>query len=247
MRNTPSQTERRRIASGDHVQRRRARHFRMPELPSPASLPGELTASPEAVRKLAERGNVRRYRKGTVLIEEGDRGNTIYIILAGCLRAYSAAANGREITFGVYGPGEYLGEMSLDGGTRSASVATVQASVCSVVTRETLREFIQEYPDFAFELMTKVIRRARAATLSAKTLALNDVYGRLKLLLEGLAIQASGDASLSAERLTQQEFANRLGCSREMVSRVMKDLEGGGYVRLEPRRIVIDRPLPARW
>jgi CRP/FNR family cyclic AMP-dependent transcriptional regulator len=115
------------------------------------------------------------------------------------------------------------------------------------VTRETLREFIKDNPDFAFELMTKIIRRARAATLSAKNLALNDVYGRLKLLLESLAIQGVGGSAAVAERLTQQEFANRLGCSREMVSRVMKDLEGGGYVRLEAKHIVIDRPLPARW
>jgi CRP/FNR family cyclic AMP-dependent transcriptional regulator len=219
----------------------------MQPLPSSSASFGELNGAGDAVRELARRGEVRRYRKGTVLIEEGDRGNTIYIILTGCLRAYSAAANGREITYGVYGPGEYLGEMSLDGGTRSASVATVATSVCSVVTRETLRDFIREYPDFAFELMTKIIRRARAATLSAKNLALNDVYGRLKLLLEGLADRSGEGAALSAERLTQREFASRLGCSREMVSRVMKDLEGGGYVRLESRRIVIDRPLPARW
>ena len=213
-------------------------------LSNPRALPplGEpKDGASDAVRELARRGEVRRYRRDTVLIEEGDRGSTLYIILSGRLRAYSAAPNGREITFGVYGPGEYLGEMSLDGGARSASVSTVEASVCSVVTRETLREFIKDNPDFAFELMTKIIRRARAATLSAKNLALNDVYGRLKLLLESLAIQGT------AERLSQQEFANRLGCSREMVSRVMKDLEGGGYVRLEPKHIVIDRPLPARW
>ena len=210
--------------------------------PRALPLPGEpKDGASDAVRELARRGEVRRYRRDTVLIEEGDRGSTLYIILSGRLRAYSAAPNGREITFGVYGPGEYLGEMSLDGGARSASVATVEASVCSVVTRETLREFIKDNPDFAFELMTKIIRRARAATLSAKNLALNDVYGRLKLLLESLAIQGT------AERLSQQEFANRLGCSREMVSRVMKDLEGGGYVRLEAKHIVIDRPLPARW
>jgi CRP/FNR family cyclic AMP-dependent transcriptional regulator len=213
-------------------------------LSNPRALPplGEpKDGASDAVRELARRGEVRRYRRDTVLIEEGDHGSTLYIILSGRLRAYSAAPNGREITFGVYGPGEYLGEMSLDGGARSASVSTVEASVCSVVTRETLREFIKDNPDFAFELMTKIIRRARAATLSAKNLALNDVYGRLKLLLESLAIQGT------AERLSQQEFANRLGCSREMVSRVMKDLEGGGYVRLEPKHIVIDRPLPARW
>ena len=123
--------------------------------------------------ELAGRGLLRRYRKDTVLIEEGDRGDALYIIVSGRLRAFSSAANGREITFGIYGPGEYLGEMSLDGGPRSASVETVEASVCAVVTREALDRFIDERPAFAFELLAKVIRRARAATLSAKNLALN--------------------------------------------------------------------------
>jgi CRP/FNR family cyclic AMP-dependent transcriptional regulator len=200
-----------------------------------------------AVRGLALRGNLRHYRKGTILIEEGDRGETLYIILAGRLRAYSAAANGREITYGVYGPGEYLGEMSLDGGVRSASVATMEATTCAVVGRETLRQYIQEHPDFAFELLSKVIRRARAATLSAKTLALNDVYGRLKLLLESLPRTRKGVLDVIDERMTHQDLANRLGCSREMISRVMKDLENGGYVEPCEGRVALRRTLPARW
>ena len=213
---------------------------------SHASIPlGDLNhpAVSTAVRELALRGEVRRYRKNTILIEEDDVGDTLYVILAGRLRAYSASANGREITYGVYGPGEYLGEMSLDGGRRSASVETVEASLCSVVKRAELRAFIQDNPDFAFELLAKVIRRARAATISAKNLALNDVYGRIKLHLE----EQSRSPSEDGERLTHQELANWVGCSREMVSRVMKDLEVGGYLRIQDRHVVIERPLPPRW
>jgi CRP/FNR family cyclic AMP-dependent transcriptional regulator len=197
--------------------------------------------------ELAERGVLRQYRKGTILIEEGDRGDALYIILSGRLRAYSAAESGREITFGIYGPGEYLGEMSLDGGPRSASVETVEPSVCSVIMRPTLDGFIDECPSFAFELLSKVIRRARAATLSAKNLALNNVYGSLKQFLEAASRPGAAGTAVVAERLTHQDIANRLGCSREMVSRVMKDLEGGGYVRHDDDRLVIVRPLPARW
>ena len=202
----------------------------------------------EGLRGLAARGEIRRYRKGALLIEEGDQGETIYVILAGRLRAFAAAASGREITYGVYGPGEYLGEMSLDGGPRSASVEAVEAATCAVVTRQTLRAWVQAYPDFAFELLTKVIRRARTATLSAKHLALNDVYGRLRLLVDTLAPPEPGGGPRRVdERLTHQELANRLGCSREMVSRVMKDLEHGGYVRTEAGHLVVTGPLPARW
>jgi len=214
------------------------RGIELPALPGMSPLLGEL----------ARRGLSRRYRKGTVLIEEGDRGDALYIILSGRLRAFSSAANGREITFGIYGPGEYLGEMSLDGGPRSASVETVEASLCAVVTREILNRFIDERPAFAFELLTKVIRRARAATLSAKNLAFNSVYGSLKQLLESASTPAADGTAVIGERLTHQDLANRIGCSREMVSRVMKDLETGDYLRHDAHgRLVIAHPLPIRW
>jgi CRP/FNR family cyclic AMP-dependent transcriptional regulator len=201
----------------------------------------------EPLRALARRGEIRRYRKNTLLIEEGDHGDTLYLILAGRLRSYASGDKGREITYGVYGPGEYLGEMSLDGGPRSANVITLEASTCAVITRTTLQRHIAEHPEFAFDLIGKVIRRARAATLSAKQLALNDVYGRLVLLLDGLAVVQPDGSRLIEERLTHQELANRLGCSREMVSRLMKDLEQGGYLQTQPRQWQLLRALPARW
>jgi CRP/FNR family cyclic AMP-dependent transcriptional regulator len=137
--------------------------------------------------------------------------------------------------------------MSLDGGPRSANVITLEASRCVVITRTTLERHIAEYPQFAFELIAKVIRRARAATLSAKQLALNDVYGRLVLLLNSLAVAGPDGTRRIEERLTHQELANRLGCSREMVSRLMKDLESGGYLQPLPGQWLLRRPLPARW
>jgi CRP/FNR family transcriptional regulator, cyclic AMP receptor protein len=201
----------------------------------------------DLVRTLAERGIVRSYRKGTVLIEEGDRGDTLYIVLSGRVRVYSSNEAGREVSYGTYGAGEYLGEMSLDGGTRSASVITLEATQCSVVTRATLEAYIAEQPAFAFELLAKLIRRVRAATLSTKQLALNDVYGRLKALLES---HADADAPLPRtlnERLTHQDMSSRIGCSREMVSRLMKDLQRGAYIDHDGSVIRLLRPLPPRW
>jgi CRP/FNR family cyclic AMP-dependent transcriptional regulator len=214
--------------------------------------PSDLTASTErllteSLRQLAERADIRRYRKGALLIEEGDRGDTLYIILAGSLRAFAIGDKGREITYGVYGPGEYIGEMSLDGGPRSASVMALEASTCAVVTQATLLAFIAERPGFALEVIAKVIRRARAATLSAKQLALNDVYGRLAALLNSLAVAHVDGGRHVAGRLTHREMANRLGCSREMVSRLMKDLETGRYIQTEEAGLRLLRDLPARW
>jgi CRP/FNR family transcriptional regulator, cyclic AMP receptor protein len=216
----------------------------MPPTPAPTD---PLALLPTPLRLLAQRGTFKRYRKGHLLIEEGDQGDALYIILSGRVRVYNTGEKGRELTLGSYGAGEYLGEISLDGGPRSASVETTEACECVIVTKQTLLQYIAEHPEFALELIAKVARRARVATLSAKQLALNDVYGRLVLLLNGLAAEQPDGTRLITERLTHQEMANRLGCSREMVSRLMKDLEGGGYLSVGARAMTLLRPLPARW
>jgi CRP/FNR family cyclic AMP-dependent transcriptional regulator len=202
---------------------------------------------PESLRTLVARGEPRRYRKGTLLIQEGEFGDTIYIVLAGRVKAFSVDERDREIVYGVYGPGEYLGEMSLDGGPRSASVITLEPTACAVVTRQTLRDHIAANPEFAFELLGRVIHRARIATQSAKSMALLDVYGRVVHLLQELAVQRPDGAQVIERPPTHREIAGRVGCSREMVSRLLKDLSTGGYLVSESGRTVVARPFPPRW
>lgn len=204
-------------------------------------------ALPPQLRKLAELGVQRRYRSHAVLIEEGDHGGSIYIVLSGRLRAFVSDARGREVTLGLHGPGEYVGEMSLDGGPRSASVQAVEPTVCAVVTRETVLEYIAADPDFAMGLIVRLIRRARLATESARSMALLDVYSRLKRLLEDRSRPQPDETRVITERLTHQAIASEIGCSREMVSRLMKDLEGGGYIARRERLLVLAKPLPMRW
>lgn len=205
-------------------------------------------AAKSHVQALAERGVTRHYRRGVVLIQEGDQGNTLYIVQAGRVRAFAADDGGKEITLGLYGPGELIGEMSLDGGPRSANVETLEPSTCIVLTRETMLAYIAEQPAFALEMIARLIRRARVATGEARNLALSDVYQRFSHLLDEFAGPPAPDGSrFIEERITQQQIANHLACSREMVSRLMKDLQTGGYMELRDRRIVLKRMLPARW
>lgn len=199
------------------------------------------------VRELAARGDVRRYRKGTILIHEGDTGDTLFIVLGGRVKVFCTNPNDKEITFGIFGAGEYFGEMALDGGSRSASVITQLPSVCSVVTRATLLAFIAQHPEFALQVLSKVIRRLRLATRDARNLAFIDVYGRLTRCLQELATPHPDGGERITERITHQEMASRVGCSREMVSRILKDLESGGYIQVHDRRIVLMRRLPQRW
>lgn len=215
--------------------------------PAAAAAP-DLSSLPEALRTLAARGVQRSYRKGTLIIEEGSHGDTLYLLLRGKVKAFSSDARGREVTYGVYGAGDYFGEMSLDGGPRSASVIAEQVCVCAVLTRQSLHEHIAAEPEFAFELIGRVIRRARLATQSARSMALLDVYGRLVQLLDSLAVVQADGTRLIAERQTHHELAAQVGCSREMVSRLMKDLVRGGYLSVMRGSVALGpAPLPPRW
>ncbi len=218
-----------------------------PRHPEAADLLDTLPIS-DSLRALARRGERRHARRGVQLIVEGDVGDTIYIVLQGRLRAYSVGMDGREITYATYGPGEYAGEMGLDGGPRSAHVEALENSLCAVIARPVLQAHLNEDPGFAFELLAKVIRRARAATVGLKQIALNDVYGRLKALLESLAVPADAQGRRCVDPAPSHlEMSQQLGCSREMISRVMKDLERGEYVEVGRRRVVLLRELPAKW
>ncbi len=215
--------------------------------PTAAAHAQALSTLPDTLRRLAERGVVRRYRKQQVIIEEGSVGDTLHLILSGQVKACSIDHRRREIIYGVYGPGDYVGEMSLDGGPRSANVIALEPTAAVVLTRMALQAHIADEPAFAFELLSRVIRRARMATATARNMALLDVYGRLVHLLDSLAQPCSDGSRLVADRLTHADIAARVGCSREMVSRLMKDLETGGYVSRDGRALRIHRELPARW
>ena len=213
--------------------------------PPPSADP--LAPLPEGMlRAIAATGVVRAFPRNSVLINEGDQGDSLYIILSGKVKVFASNAAGREVVIDFHGPGEYVGEMSLAGAPRSASVITTQTTTCAIVTRAHFREFILAHPDFALHLIEKLIHRARLATENVKSLALSDVYGRLVRLLVTLAQDVDGRLVVP-ERLTQQEIADRVGASRDMISRLMKDLVGGGYLALEDRTITILKRPPPGW
>jgi CRP/FNR family cyclic AMP-dependent transcriptional regulator len=192
-------------------------------------------------------GTERRYRKGAILMEEGDPGGTLYFIASGRLRAYAATAEGQEFTFGYYGPGEYLGEMSLDGEPRSASVVVEAAATCRIVSRATLEMCIQQDPQITFQLLSKVVRMLRSLSVRARDLALNDAYGRLVQLLRDQAQPQPDGSAWMPLPLTQAELGQQLGCSRTMVTKLLGDLSSGGYLRLDEKRWRVLRHLPSRW
>jgi len=216
-------------------------------MPARKSGPIDYNALPEILRPLAERSEIRRFRKGALVLDEGDRGDALLIVLAGELRAFTNSDTGRHVTYGLYGPGEYLGEMGLDGGTRMASVEALSETTCAYVERATLQQYIGERPQFAFELIAKVIRRARVAMLAASQYALNDAYGRLKRWLDAEARAQFDGTRLLREPLAEIDLPQRLGCTQEMADSILRDLEHAAIISLEDGRLRILRDLPSRW
>jgi CRP/FNR family cyclic AMP-dependent transcriptional regulator len=219
----------------------------MPATIQPGNTEALIAQLAPMLQPLAQRGAIRSYKKNSVVINEGDVGESLFILLQGRVKVYATDDNGREITYGNIDAGDYFGEMSLDGGPRSASVITLEPSVCSVVTRNSVRDHLAVQPDFAMELVTQVIRRARSATETARQMALLDVYGRVISTLESEEGPGRPDAPVLLQQITHQSIASRVGASREMVSRLLKDLEKGGYITMGVKKITLLKKLPARW
>lgn len=212
------------------------------EQPDPP--PGVLTD--EELASITKHALARQYPARTVIVTEGDRAGTLFVILEGRCKAYVSGEDGREAVLSVMGPGEYFGEITLDDGPRSASVMTLEPSRLLVVPQGEFQAFLAGNPEFAFHFVRKLIRRIRDLTRTVGNLSLLDVYGRVARLLLDSAQEENGQLAIP-ERLTQADIASRVGCSREMVSRIFKDLVHGGYISVEKERIVIHRRPPAKW
>jgi len=185
----------------------------------------------------------RSYPRNLIVVSEGDRADTLYFVLSGRIKVFVGGDDGREIVLSTQGPGTYFGDMMLDDGVRSASVMTLEPCRLAALSRDVFRDFLVHHPDTALALIKNLIRRTRSMNDRLRDLALLDVYGRVAKLLLSLAREVDGRLIIE-ERVTQQEIGERIGASREMVSRILKDLKAGGYVRLEGRRIVILRKPP---
>ena len=204
------------------------------------------TLSDADLMAVGSHGISRSYPKNTIIVTEGDETDSLYVILEGRVKVFVSDGEGHDMVLSTQGPGEYFGEMMLDEGPRSASIMTLEPSRFLVVAKGDFRDFVMKNPAFALNLIEKLIGRARTLTASVKSLALMDVYGRVARLLLELAEETGGKLSIP-QRLTQQDIASRIGASREMVSRILKDLSTGGYLTQSRSGIMLHRKPPEHW
>lgn len=203
--------------------------------------------SDEELSTLESLAVTRSYPKNSVLINEGDQANAMYFIDSGKVRVYVSDDQGKEFILNTMGEGEYFGELSLlDDEKRSASVITTEKSTFSIIYKDDFTDAILKNPKLALSLLRNLTSRVRQLTENIKTLALQDVYGRIRKTLMGLAVE-QGDIHVVEEKLTQQDIANRIGSSREMVARILKDLQIGGYIESEKKQIRILKKLPESY
>ncbi|UZG43577.1 Crp/Fnr family transcriptional regulator [Caldimonas thermodepolymerans] len=181
----------------------------------------------------------RRYRRGEIIVEHGRKSNALFILLTGRARVLTADARGREVILAMLHPGDYVGEMSLiDNEPHSATVrAEVQTDVL-VLGRTEFARCLPENSSLSYAIMRGLVSRLRAADRQIESLALLDVYGRVARTLLDMAEDNNGTL-LIRNKVSRQDLAKIVGASREMVSRVMKDLEERHYVETQPDGSVI--------
>jgi CRP/FNR family transcriptional regulator, cyclic AMP receptor protein len=202
-------------------------------------------AAPE-LRTLAERTVMRSYPKQAIIVSEGDESDSLYLILAGRVKVYLADEHGKELILAIKGPGQYFGEMVLDEQPRAASVMTLEPAQFAILSRADFRGFLLGHPEVALQLIQNLIRVARGLNQNVRNLAMLDVYGRVARILLELAVERDGKLVIP-EKMTQKDIAARVGASREMINRILRDLTAGGYVSVDAGVITINKTPPARW
>jgi CRP/FNR family transcriptional regulator, cyclic AMP receptor protein len=172
----------------------------------------------------------RRYRRGEIIVEQGRKSDALFILLSGRARVVTSDSRGREVILAVLEPGDYLGEMSLiDNEPHSATVrAEVQTDVL-VLGRGEFAACLPENSSLSYAILRGLVGRLRNADRQIESLALLDVYGRVARALLDMATDEDGQRMIRS-KVSRQDLAKVVGASREMVSRVMKDLEERGFI-----------------
>ncbi len=189
----------------------------------------------------------RKFQKNVIVLHEGDQSNALYIIDSGQVKVSRINEEGKEVVLSILREGDHFGEMSLiDDEPRSASIITKNVCEFTLIRKQDFEQVLDANPQLSLAMMRSLCQRLRAADRSIESLALMDVYGRIARLLLDSAVDQDGKLIVPG-KLTHKDIGQMVGSSREMVSRIFKDLTDGGYISKLPEGIAINSTLPAHW
>ena len=206
--------------------------------------------------QLAAQARELSFRKNTVLINEGDPGESMYIIKSGVVKVFVSDDDGRELVLYEQGMGAVIGDISLlDDEPRSASVMTLEPVIALMIGKQAFLDCLRESPETAINIIRSLTTRLRHATEGSRRLALDNVYRRLSdKLLELAAVDPAVGLTNDnptpphlPKKYSHQELGNMIGASREMVGKIMAELVKGDYIDVVDGRIRLLKKLPKNW
>jgi CRP/FNR family cyclic AMP-dependent transcriptional regulator len=201
--------------------------------------------SPDELQAAAARFAIRRYPKGAILVSEGERLDFFSIILSGRVKFFWRDDAGRQVDVAFVGPGEDFAAQSLAGEPVLTSIIALEDLRLAVTPVAEFERLLLGHPQLAVAYVKRVVFLFRRTMTGRRSFSMEDVYGRVTELLLGAAVQTDG--VLATEKLTHAEIGQRVGATREMVGRVLRDLARGGYIKADRGRFVILRRPPRHW
>jgi len=194
----------------------------------------------DQAQAIADSVTKRRFRRGELVVEQGRKSNALFILLNGRARVLTADARGREVILAVLEAGDYVGEMSLiDNEPHSATVRAEVQTDMLVLQRADFQRCLPEHSTLSYAILRGLVRRLRHADRQIESLALLDVYGRVARTLLEMAETEPDGTQIIRHKVSRQDMAKVVGASREMVSRVMKDLEERGVIETQENGFVV--------
>jgi CRP/FNR family cyclic AMP-dependent transcriptional regulator len=187
---------------------------------------------------------VRRYPKDAVVANAGDRLDLFNLILSGRIQWFWRDEADHQLKLSPEGPGGHFADVTLGGEPILMSVIALEDLRLASIPMAEFRKLLLRHPEVAVAMLLDVVARLRRLLQATRTLAMEDVYARVVKLLLARAVETDGKRVAD---LTHAEIGHRVGATREMVGRLLRDLARGGYIKAERGRVTILRELPRRW
>jgi len=202
--------------------------------------------SEEQLEDLVNSSVVKKHIKNSMVVNQGDETDSLYVIIEGTVDVFLQNETGKEIIINSLGPCDTFGELAPLGHIpRQASIIAKADCVFAVITKQVFMESLLINPVISMKIIELLVERIQDLTDDLSSVALDDVYHRVVRVLYKHSDEING--KVVTQRLTQQDIANRVGATREMVHRILKELKAGEYISINGKHITIEKKLPPGW